>query len=154
MDIGKAILSVDEDLLPVVAFFGSSGLVDFRPMLMVDKGATHLQLMRVAERAAKTDVESVLISTDNWIAKKDPAQQFNSVDLALPVHLRLDRQSALSVVAATREGAIRDVLVPYSRTQGGIKFSEPDKPEGSLWNSLEPLRIAWHLDGWSMTTHG
>lgn len=146
--IGQHILRSDDDLLPVVAFFDESKIVDWIGTPIADKAANHLTMLRVAERAARPDVKHVLFSFDSWMARLDGSRPHTSVDYLLPVHLRVDRQSAFCVVVASRSGNIAERNFTHARGEDGtVSFTELSEPT-THWNHLEPLRQAWKIDAW------
>lgn len=130
VQMGKAILRVDEDLLPVSVFFGKSGIVDMIPVEVVDKSSSYLRMTRLAERAALPDVDSFLISADAWFAPPGGT-----------------RGSALTVQAISRAGDLRSAIVPYTRDASGTHF-EDRATHTVVWNDLEPFRLAWGIDAW------
>src|SRR5262249_23583299 len=139
LEIAKRILEVDGCHLPKVFFYSHKKLVrmiepDFPEHQ--DKPAIWFELAKLAKKSKAT---SVICIAESWMARREHIPPGKRPEDSP------ERVEVLQVAALTRFGKFYTVLLPFTRTNDGIKFGDEIVLDDEAYYSgfLEPFKKIW-----------
>ncbi|MEU9899670.1 hypothetical protein ACIBCS_42215 [Streptomyces phaeochromogenes] len=137
MESALMVLRRDKTHMNMMWSFRGSKIIDMMSPNYADQNGKYLMFHRLADRVESLRADGVILLNEAWWAAH---LVLDENGIPIPARERKDRQEALHILAATREGERLALTVPFTRSRfGKIETGDMLEEYGDAIGSFGPL---------------